>query len=78
MLSKVVFGKLVEKLVIEYGSKGFDMPKTKANQWYERFSSFSDDTFAEAIATVLDTCYHSPSMADVVKAIEPPSQYRME
>jgi len=69
MLSRDVFKKEVGKLVVEFGDKGFTMPKEKAEQWYERLEEFENEIFKRAIEDVLNDCSFAPSMADVVKRI---------
>ena len=67
-MKKETFNKQIEKLTIEYASKGFDMPKERALQWYERFKDMEDSNFIAIIADVLDTCSFAPCMADLVKS----------
>jgi hypothetical protein len=70
MLNSETFKAGINKLVIEYGDKGFTMSKEKAEQWYARFKNISDADFSTTIKNVLDFCSFSPCMADLVKNIE--------
>lgn len=70
MLNKDVFNKGVEKLIIEYGDRGFTMSKEKSEQWYEYMKKMSDKEYAEQIDRCLMNCKHTPTMADVYEGFE--------
>lgn len=68
-MNKDTFNKQLDRLSYEYKDKGFNMPKERALQWYERLKDVKDSDFIAAIGKVLDTCSYAPCMADLVKAL---------
>jgi len=75
MLSKEVFNKSTAKLVTEYGSKGFEMPKERATQWYEFMKEYDDESFINAIDDCLKENSFAPSMSDIIKYYKHSSRY---
>ena len=67
MLDKTVFSEQIQRLVIEYGDKGFSMSKERASQWYEFFKIFSEGKLRDMITDCLVNVSHSPTMADILK-----------
>jgi hypothetical protein len=65
MLDKKVFNAGVDKLLIEYGDKGFKMTKERAEMWYDRMKNMSDAEFKKKIERCLMTCNKVPFLADV-------------
>ncbi|MHC6178633.1 hypothetical protein ACYUJ6_02065 [Clostridium sp. JNZ X4-2] len=70
MLDKKVFENEVNKIVIEFKDKGFEMTKGRSEQWYDYMKDMSDDEFTERIDCVLRNCSYKPSMADVFKSYD--------
>lgn len=68
-MNKEVFNTQIKRLILEFSDKGFNMPKERALQWYERFKDIKDADFIAAVGKVLDTCSYAPCMADLVKAL---------
>ncbi|MCT4686370.1 hypothetical protein [Vallitalea sp.] len=67
MLSKIVFNDGINKLLTEYGDRGFKMSKEKSTQWYSYFRNYSDSDFKASIDKCLKECNHPPYMADIIK-----------
>lgn len=67
MLDKTFFLKQLDKLVIEYGDKGFTMSKDKASQWYGFMKGISDSAFEKMINQCLMNEVFSPNMATIFK-----------
>ncbi|ERI92132.1 hypothetical protein HMPREF1982_02673 [Clostridiales bacterium oral taxon 876 str. F0540] len=74
MLSKNVFIDGIERLVLEYKDKGFDMTKEKAEQWYSFMKNMSESEFNRKIDNCLMTCRRSPTMADVLDIKDNPNE----
>lgn len=70
MLNKKVFENEVNKIVIEFKDKGFEMTQGRSEQWYDYIKDMSDDEFNKRIDCVLRNCSYKPSMADVFKFYE--------
>jgi hypothetical protein len=66
MLDKDVFKEEINKLIIEYGDRGFSMNKERSKQWYEHMCHFSEAEFKRKIDICLTTCKRVPFMADVL------------
>jgi hypothetical protein len=67
MLSKIVFNDGINKLLTEYGDRGFKMSREKSTQWYSYFKNYSDSDFEASIDKCLRECTHLPYMADIIK-----------
>ena len=57
----------VQKLVIEFGNKGFTMTQKKATQWYFYMKNIDEEVFEKTIDMVLMNMTFAPSMSDVLK-----------
>lgn len=66
MLSKESFNNGIEKLVTEYGDRGFKMTKQRSLQWYGYMKNISDSEFKRKIDKCLMTCKRVPFMADIM------------
>lgn len=74
MLNNKTFKDGIEKLVIEYGDRGFAMSKGRAAQWYEYVKGMADKQFNKQIDDCLTNCRHVPFMADVFEGFEFPEK----
>lgn len=68
-MTKDFFTKQIERIVIEFGDKGFTMSKEKAAQWFEFFKGIKETNFADAITTLLNNCDKCPSMATLTNIL---------
>lgn len=66
MLNQRIFKDGLKKLVNEYGSKGFEVTKERAAQWYEYMKHLSDNQFNAKIDNCIKMCKHVPYMSDVL------------
>jgi len=67
MLDTKIFIREVEKIVLEYSDKGFEMTKERARLWYDNFKTMDDESFTAAISKVLKKCSFSPTIADITR-----------
>lgn len=66
MLSKDSFNDGIDKLLVEYGDRGFKMTKKRSELWYEHMKNMSSTEFQKKIDTCLMTCKRVPFMSDVI------------
>lgn len=66
MLNKETFNKGIEKLITEYGDRGFTMTKAKSLQWYGFMKELNNKEFERKIDYCLLNCNHVPFMADIL------------
>ncbi len=64
-LTREGFNKGMEKLVVEYEGKGFQMTKQRAEQWFGFMQHHSEYDFNKAINEVLRNISYCPAMADI-------------
>lgn len=64
-MDKKFFGEHINKLVVEYEDKGFNMSPARITQWYEEFKGKTPESFKKAISEVLRTARFAPTMADI-------------
>ena len=65
MISKEIFKREINKLVIEFSDKGFSMSKERAGQWYVSMENLTEYQISQAVKTVLRTSKYVPTMSEV-------------